>query len=69
MIWLRVTRRVPSPKVEELLDLIWCIAQQRGTLEINTLIDEYREDIYIERTDRKESHHGSRNPQARNGQG
>jgi hypothetical protein len=57
---VRITLRVPPHKVEELLDQIWRIAKGRGTLEITNLIDEYREDIYIERTDRKESSHGSR---------
>ena len=57
---LRISRRVKPHRVEELLDRIWCIASEHGTFEINNIIDEYREDIYIERTEGKESPHGSR---------
>ena len=57
---LHVSLRVPPQRVEELLDRIWRLAETYGTLTITNLIDEYREDVYMEIIPamKKERHHG-----------
>ena len=51
-----ISLRVPPHRVEELLDRIWRVAEAHGTLEVLDLIDEYREDVYID-IQPKERHH------------
>lgn len=55
---MHVRFRVPPDKTEGLLDEIYRLAKLHGTFDIVNLIDEAREDLYLEVTDTKESHHG-----------
>ena len=61
MIHLHIVRRVPPPRVEELLDRIWQMATDHGTFNITNLIDEYREDVFLVRINDKKEQPSGRN--------